>query len=205
MDTILTIVIALAGLIALAAIGRWYNRRVATERWRREQSLRHNMADKPPVAPQKTTPKAVGPAKKESATDDGIKVNGAWLHQMNNTTEPKPNFGTRTSLRQSLERAKTAMAACSAARKRQDKEEAEKQCELALTEVQNELRRDHWYTAEVLNMLACLRYDHGFYTEARDVWEEAEQICEEWPTKHTDEVLKTIRNNLKQVRGTLGF
>ncbi len=213
MDTTVVIVFALAGLIGLAALGRWYNRRAATERWRRQEMLRHSMADKPkpPANAPKSAPKATPPAdklsaktKKESPSGDAIPVNGAWLHQMNNSTEPDPIFGSRTTVRQSLERAKAAMAACSAARKRHAKDEAEEQCQLALTEVHSGLRRDHWYAAEVLNMLACLRYDHGFYTEARDIWQEAEQICEEWP-KQTEEVLKTVRNNLKQVRGTLGF
>lgn len=215
METSVVILLAVAGLIGLALIGRWYNKRVATERWRREQLLRHSMADKPPgnaapkQQPKNTAPpqakQSVKAPKKSSPADEAMPVNGAWLHQMNNTTEPEPNFGSRTEIRQSLERARAAMAACSAARKRHAKDEAEEQCQLALAEVHKVLRRDHWYCAEVLNMLGCLRYDHGFYTEARDLWEEAEQICEEWQTKQTEEVLKTVRNNLKQVRGTLGF
>jgi hypothetical protein len=44
----------------------------------------------------------------------------------------------------------------------------------------------------------------GFYVKARDLWERADCIASEWPDQCKD-LIPVLAENLKLVKGTLGF
>lgn len=105
---------------------------------------------------------------------------------------------------QAQKRAAQHIAACTAARNLKNIAEARRHLAYAVKEVQDKLRIDHWYSAEVLNMAGCLEYDEGFYLRARDLWERADCIASEWPDQCKD-LIPVLEKNLKLVKGTLGF
>jgi len=135
---------------------------------------------------------------------NGLRVNGPWLTTMNCTIEPLPMFGDRKSVDAALARAKRFNADADAARRRRDWNAADEHIRKALAEVDATLKRDHWYAADVLNEYGCVRYDQGFYGEAREIWSQAEQICEDWPSRCAY-LLPTVQSNLKRVKNELGF
>lgn len=119
--------------------------------------------------------------------------------------EPSPIFGTRVTVRQSFMRAARHMERCAeAVHDRHDFAEAEAFALAALHEINDTMKRDHWYAPFVLNWLGYLRYEQGFAVEARDHWEKAEQIAIEW-FEQCHELLPEIRNNLKFFHDQLGF
>lgn len=135
---------------------------------------------------------------------NGLRVNGKWLTTMNYTVEPDPIHATRYQVGAALERARRHNSACNEARKQHRWDEAQGHLDKAMAEVESVLRRDHWFTAEVLNQLGCLTYERGNYVEARSIWCQAELICEEWPN-FCKNILPTIQKNLERVKSELGF
>jgi len=111
--------------------------------------------------------------------------------------EPAPVVGTRADVRQAQVRAARHIERCSQAfYQRHDLAEAETFARAALREVNLHMRRDHWYAPRVLNWLAYLRYEQGFTVEARDLWENAEQIALEWHEQCQD-ILPDIQRNIR--------
>lgn len=135
---------------------------------------------------------------------DGLRVNGPWLETILHTIEPEPNFGTRATVREAHSRARALYDQCGALRRQHKYQEAEERIREALNVVSAGIKRDHWFTAEVLNQLACVRYEQAFYSDAREIWQQAEQVCQEWPSQ-CQSTLVQIQDNLKLVRGMLGF
>ncbi len=120
--------------------------------------------------------------------------------EITSIVEPKPIFGTRVSVRQSCLRAARHMESCAQATySRHDFVEAEAFARAALEEVEQNMKRDHWYAPFVLNWLAYLRYEQGFSIEARDLWEQAEQVALEW-FEQCQQLLPDIRQNLRMFR-----
>jgi hypothetical protein len=118
---------------------------------------------------------------------------------------PRPVHGASAiDLSHAENRAIRHLEACSNARNRKNLVEAKQHAEKAAAEVRRYLKVDHWFQAELLNMLGCIKYDEGFYLEARNLWECAENVASEWPDK-CSRLIPTIESNLKLVRGTLGF
>ena len=148
--------------------------------------------------------KAPGTALMLHPDANGLRVNGSWLTTMNYTVEPEPIHSTRYLVSAALERARRHNSACNEARSQHRWEEAQAHVDKAMAEVEGGLRRDHWFVAEVLNQLGCLAYERGNYTEAREIWCQAEMVCEEWPNFCAN-ILPTIQKNLERVKSELGF
>ncbi|MBX9695206.1 MAG: tetratricopeptide repeat protein, partial [Cyanobacteria bacterium] len=108
-----------------------------------------------------------------------------------------------TAVNEAYRRSSQHVALATQARQRQDHEAAAKHLDDAFKEV-SYLKNDHWYLADLWNFKGCLLYDQGFHQEAREIWERALLIAEEWPEK-TKFSLPTIQSNLALARGTLGF
>jgi tetratricopeptide (TPR) repeat protein len=159
---------------------------------------------KVPAQSDKPVTKSPGTALIVHPDADGLRVNGPWLQTVNFTIEPAPIHGTRQAVNAALDRAKRHNNACNEARKKRRYDEAEGHIEKALAEVHSGLRRDHWYSADVLNQLGCLTYERGNLSEAREIWWQAEQICQEWP-KACAYLLPTVQDNIARARKELGF
>lgn len=136
---------------------------------------------------------------------DGLRVNGAWLNEViYYTGDPNPFHGTRNSVRNAQSRARSLQEKCRAARKEQNWESAEELIESAFQELNSGMRQDHWYAADLFHEIGKVRYEQGRYVEAREFWEKAEMVCQEWPTM-CHNITPTVESNLKLVRGMLGF
>lgn len=117
--------------------------------------------------------------------------------EITSVVEPSPIFGTRVTVRQSCMRATRHMERCyEAVHQRLDFAEAEAFALAALREVNNSMKRDHWFAPFVLNWLGYLRYEQGFSMEACEYWEQAEQGALEW-YEQCHELLKEIQRNLQ--------
>jgi hypothetical protein len=214
--------IGAAALFALAAVGvRQFLRKLEDRKQERHfRHLRQMLGVKPGVkdgecelekpaavvVPPVVAPKARVPETGLMLHPDanGLRVNGPWLTTMNFTVDPEPVHCSRRDVNAALERARRHNSACDAARRQHRWEEAQVHVDKAMAEVESNLRRDHWFSAEVLNQLACLTYERGNFVEAREIWCQAEQVCEEWPNfcKH---IATTVQENLARVRRELGF
>lgn len=157
-------------------------------------------ASKPPEKPP--TNALIPYVPPDAVRDDHVRVNNH--HLFTAVVEPNPLISTRAQARQAYDRAKKQIELSMAARKRHDYDTAETHAYSALDEVHGGMKRDHWYAADVLNMLGCLKYDRGFYLEARELWEQADEVALEW-FEQCRHIAPTIESNLKLVRGMLGF
>ncbi len=117
--------------------------------------------------------------------------------------ETGPIHYAGTAVNEAHQRASRHMALAVKARNRQDHEAAEAHLDDAFAEI-SYMKHDHWYLVDLLNMKGCLLYDKGFYVQAREMWEHAEQVASEWPDK-VNATLPTVEKNLAKVRGMLGF
>lgn len=214
--------IGIAALIVVAVglLLRWYHKRsVAAKKERHIGFLQQSLGIKPGPAvdaskkPVQDAGKGKEPpvVKKPNTSlvvyqdPDALRVNGAWVNQIAYFTgDPDPLHGTRTTVRDAQSRARALHEKCSAARKQKNWQLCEELIEAAFQELNKGMRRDHWYAAHLHNQHGCIRYEQGFYIEAREIWERAEMVCHEWPVQCGD-VQKTIEGNLKLVTDMLGF
>lgn len=157
-------------------------------------------ASKPPEKPP--TNALIPYVPPDAVRDDHVRVNNHDLFTA--VVEPNPLISTRAQARQAYDRAKKQIELSIAARRGHDYDTAETHAQSALDEVHGGMKRDHWYAADVLNMLGCLKYDRGFYLEARELWEQADEVALEW-FEQCRHIAPTIESNLKLVRGMLGF
>lgn len=207
-------------VIAVGLLLRWYHQRfVAGKRERHIKLLQKSLGIKPGPAggPEKKPAqddgtKSKDPPKKPMTTalmvrpdPDVLRTNGAWVNEVAFFTgDPNPLFGTRNSVRDAQSRARALHDKCSAARKQKNWQLCQELIDDAFQELNSGMRRDHWFAAYLHNQHGCIRYEQGFYVEAREIWERAEMVCHEWPVQCGD-VLKTIEGNLKLVTDMLGF
>ncbi|MBX3073363.1 tetratricopeptide repeat protein [Candidatus Obscuribacterales bacterium] len=214
--------IGAVALFGLAAVGvrQFLRKREDRKQERHFRHLRQMLGVKPGVKDGgceiekpagKVVPPAVAPRQSGPGTAlilhpdaKGLRVNGSWLTTMNCTVEPEPVHCSRREVNVALERARRHNSACDKARRQHRWEEAQAHVDRAMAEVESHLRRDHWFCAEVLNQLACLTYERGNFVEAREIWWQAEQVCEEWPN-YCKNIAVTVQENLDRVRGELGF
>lgn len=111
------------------------------------------------------------------------------------SVEPDPLFGTRGSVRNACSRAAKHLEKCKAAADVHDFAGAEVHAYAALAELEH-MGRDHWFAPRILTWLGYLRYEQGFTVEARDYWQQAEQIALEWHEQCSD-MLPVIKRNLQ--------
>lgn len=209
-------------VVAVGLLLRWYHlRSVASKKESHIKLLQQSLGITPGPAvaskkdegkkgtevPKKGTevPKQSTALMVRPADADALRTNGAWVNQVAYFTgDPDPLFGTRNLVREAQARARSLHDKCSAARKQKNWQLCQELIESAFGELNKGMRRDHWYAAHLHNQHGCIRYEQGFYTEAREIWERAEMVCHEWPVQCSD-VQKTIEGNLKLVTDMLGF
>lgn len=93
---------------------------------------------------------------------------------------------------------------CQQAANRDDLEEAERLAHSALRKVDRNLGRDHWYAFHALGWLGQLRYRAGYLVEAREYWEKAVQVGQEWHNKLGEDLSRT-EEDLERCINLLGF
>ena len=187
----LLIAIAVGGTLAvLVTIGalQWRNRRARERAKRHREKMRSVFPEFIPPPP--------APPRQSDFEDNPFDFDAL-------SPEPVPLTVSSMAVERAQQRARARMDSSIRYRNQGNEEQALEQAEAALAEL-SVLKRDHWYAAEILNLIGCLQYDRGFYLEAREIWEQAQSICLEWPER-VDNVLKTVESNLKLVSGMLGF
>lgn len=81
---------------------------------------------------------------------------------------------------------------------------AEDEAREAIREISTHLGRDHWMLAEAHNLLAEALFSQGKSLDARDHWDTAEMIAEEWP-ETCKAILVEIEKNQEKARRRMGF
>ncbi len=186
-----------AGLVVLYVLFRFIRARFFPDNFDHlKRQARQSFAGKEPT-------EGSGPEEEKSEQEEHTEPQPAQPSNPK-TQLPDPLFGTKVSVQQSYLRAKKHVAEALAARREHNYQLAEEIVRKALDEVHSELRRDHWYTPEVLNALGCILYDQGRNGEARAIWEEAEQIALEWD-EQCAYIMQTLQNNINLAKKRMGF
>lgn len=96
------------------------------------------------------------------------------------------------------------LSACQQASNRDDLGEALRLATKALHQIDINLGRDHWYAVHALSWIGHLKYREGYLVEARDHWQIALNVGQEWPHK-VGQDLEKVKEDLARCVDLLGF